>query len=69
MDTPSPIKHEPLPLTPEDAARRAYRDYRARTRPFRRTFRGIITRREAERFLIARIQKTQRAIAAAQEQS
>jgi hypothetical protein len=60
---------DPLPLTPEGAARKAYRDYRRNSRPFRRAFRGIVTRREAERFLISRMRKTQRAIDAAKEMS
>jgi hypothetical protein len=60
-------KPEPLPRTPEEAAQRAYREYRRHTRPFRRVFRGVISRREAERFAIARMKKQARAIAAAEE--
>jgi hypothetical protein len=63
------IKPEPLPRTPEEAAQRAYREYRRNTRPFRRVFRGVIPRREAERFVIARMKKQARAIAAAEEAS
>lgn len=46
-----------LPPTPEDAALEAYCKYRKATRPFRRAFRGIITRREAELFVRARVSK------------
>jgi hypothetical protein len=69
LDTALNPKPESLPSTPEEAAQRAYREYRRHTRPFRRVFRGIITRRDAERFLIARMRKTQRAIEAAEETS
>lgn len=69
------MKPEPLPRTPEDAELKAaaeraaaYRAYRKRTRPFRRAFRGIITRREAERFAVARIKRqVHAAMIAAQE--
>jgi hypothetical protein len=64
---PPPPKQ--LPRTPEEAAVLAYREYRRATRPFRSTFRGIISRREAERFFISRARKTARAIQAAQEAS
>lgn len=50
-----------LPATPEEAKVEAYRAYRKATRPYRRMFRGIITRREAERFVIARM-KSQHAV-------
>lgn len=53
-EAPTP---ERLPATPELAAREAYLTYRKHTRPFRRAFRGIITRREAERFVIARVKR------------
>lgn len=33
----------------------AYKKYRKMTRPYRRAFRGIITRREAERFIESRV--------------
>jgi hypothetical protein len=46
-----------LPDTPEDAAHEAYRQYRQHSRPFRRVFRGIITRKEAERFVVARVRR------------
>jgi hypothetical protein len=62
-------KPEPLPRTPEEAAQLAYRQYRKNTRPFRRVFRGVISRRDAERFVIARMKKQARAIAAAEEAS
>jgi plasmid stabilization system protein ParE len=42
-----------LPDTPEDP----YVAYRRHTRPFRRVFRGIITRKEAERFTVARVRR------------
>lgn len=58
---------EPLPRTPEEATQRAYRQYRRNTRPFRRVFRGVISRREAERFAISRIRKQMRALEAAKE--
>lgn len=66
----------PLPRTPEEAdaleyaARRfAYLTYRKHTRPYRRAFRGIISRREAERFVISRARVAARAIQSAQETS
>jgi hypothetical protein len=34
-----------------------YVAYRRHTRPFRRAFRGIITRKEAERFVVGRLRK------------
>lgn len=55
----------PKPLPPIEA-RRAYRKH---TRPYRRAFRGIISRRDAERFYISRARKTARAIQTAQENS
>jgi hypothetical protein len=58
---------EPLPRTPEEAAQLAYRQYRRNTRPFRRVFRGVISRRDAERFVIARLKKQTRAAEAAEE--
>lgn len=61
------VTPDPLPRTPEEAAVLAYRTYRKNTRPFRRVFRGVISRREAERFFISRARKTQRAIEAAKE--
>jgi hypothetical protein len=58
-----------LPLTPEDAEElarlakvAAWKSYRKNTRPFRRAFRGIISRKEAERFFISRARKSARAI-------
>ena len=66
--------HEQLPATPEDAALRrqieralAYKRYRKHTRPFRRTFRGIITRKDAERFFISRARQSARALQALEE--
>lgn len=53
---------KPLPLTPEDARAEAYRTYRRHTRPFRRAFRGIISRKDAERFIKARLAKQTRAL-------
>lgn len=51
-----------LPTTPEEAeliealARRAaYKAYRKQTRPYRRAFRGVFTRREADRFVRSRL--------------
>lgn len=58
-EAPAPAQR--LPATPEDAAREAYRKYRRHTRPFRRMFRGIITRKEVERFMVARARR-QRAV-------
>lgn len=56
----NPEQPELLPATPEDAEIQravarvlAYRAYRRRTRPFRRAFRGIITRKEAERLYMS----------------
>lgn len=46
-----------LPATPEDAAIEAYRKYREHSRPYRRIFGGIITRKEAERFVIVRARR------------
>jgi hypothetical protein len=40
----------------------AWKSYRKNTRPFRRAFRGIISRKEAERFFISRARKSARAI-------
>jgi hypothetical protein len=54
-EAPAPAQR--LPDTPEEAAREAYRAYRRHTRPFRRVFRGIITRKEAERFTVARVRR------------
>lgn len=63
-----------LPATPEDAELQrqvervlAYKRYRKHTRPFRRTFRGIITRKDAERFYITRARKSARALQALEE--
>jgi hypothetical protein len=63
------VSNSPLPLTPEDAEElarlakvTAWRSYRKNTRPFRRAFRGIISRKEAERFFISRARKSARAI-------
>lgn len=56
----NPEQSKLLPATPEEAAirraiveRLAYRDYRRRTRPFRRAFRGVISRKEAERLYLS----------------
>lgn len=56
----NPEQPQLLPDTPEDAAllraairTAAYKGYRRRTRPFRRTFRGIITRKDAERLYMS----------------
>lgn len=60
---------ELLPAMPEEAAlRRAieqrarWKAYRKHTRPFRRAFRGIITRKDAERLFIQRARMTQLAV-------
>lgn len=53
----APAEPKQLPATPEEAVADAYRQYRKHTRPFRRTFRGIISRKEAEMFIKARIAK------------
>lgn len=60
--TPEPPRP---PRTPEEA----YKAYRKSTRPYRRAFRGIISRRDAERFFTSRARKTTRAIHEAQETS
>lgn len=56
---------EQLPATPEEA----YRRYRKATRPFRRTFGGILTRKEADRFIVARLRKQERIIEEATSES
>jgi hypothetical protein len=61
----TPPDPQGLPATPEDA----YKQYRKNSRPFRKVFRGVITRKEAERFFISRARKTERAIQAAKELS
>lgn len=52
---------ERLPDTPEEARALAWRHYRKLTRPHRRIFGGILTRREAERFIKTRIARERRA--------
>lgn len=58
-----------LSATPEDAAAEAYRTYRRHTRPYRRMFRGIITRKEAERFALARVRRQRAAVQSVQGES
>lgn len=58
-----------LPATPEEAFAQARRSYRKHTRPFRSAFRGIISRRDAERFMIARLHKQGRAVEEATRES
>lgn len=56
-----PVTPEP-PKSPQEAAYRAYLLYRQHTRPFRRVFAGIISRREAERFVRVRLAKQTRVL-------
>lgn len=54
-----------LPDIPEDP----YVTYRRHTRPFRRMFRGIITRKEAERFVVSRVRRQRAAAQSVQGES
>lgn len=58
----APPEPKKIPTTPEEARSLAWREYRRHTRPFRRAFRGIITRREAERFVRVRLKRQERAV-------
>lgn len=56
------------PKTPQEAMHRAYAAYRKHTRPYRRVFAGIITRKEAERFVKMRVEKQRRVLQGLEEQ-
>jgi hypothetical protein len=65
---------EQLPATPEEAAlieavkrQLQWRAYRKSTRPYRRAFRGIISRRDAERFYKTTLRQYARHMAAMEE--